>query len=255
MQSFFFSFALSALVAAAPSEYLHTRAVGDSCRAPEGTGSCEPKSSCLGISYPTAVCPNDPDDVQVRRPEHPIPLVCSLRAQLTMLKQCCVTAAPVPEPVTAAARDLCTSVLADTLVFDLSISDFVTAKQAKNPSCFDWSDDGCSCSPDEPGEFNFLPPCWRHDFGYRNNKALGRFDDALKERIDNQFHDDLYDVCNKYTGLESYKGVKCRALADIYVAAVKAFGRKKRDGVVGEKSAGMLDKRDCDIFDRMAAKI
>ena len=40
-------------------------AVGDSCTAPEGTGSCQATGDCKGISYPENLCPNDPADVQV----------------------------------------------------------------------------------------------------------------------------------------------------------------------------------------------
>ena len=55
-------------VLAIPSELdasLFARAVGDHCSASEGTGSCQKTSACKGISYPQALCPKDPDDVQV----------------------------------------------------------------------------------------------------------------------------------------------------------------------------------------------
>ena len=58
----------AALTFALPSEYdvqLFPRAVGDQCKAPEGTGSCQHTAACKGISYPQALCPKDPDDVQV----------------------------------------------------------------------------------------------------------------------------------------------------------------------------------------------
>ena len=42
------------------------RAIGDTCKAPEGSGTCETTSECRGISYPTGLCPNDPTNVQVR---------------------------------------------------------------------------------------------------------------------------------------------------------------------------------------------
>lgn len=41
------------------------RAVGDKCRAPEGSGDCRNTGKCKGISYPTGLCPKDPKDVQV----------------------------------------------------------------------------------------------------------------------------------------------------------------------------------------------
>src|SRR5690606_21183730 len=38
---------------------------------------------------------------------------------------------------------------------------------------FDWSTDYCSSSPDNPFGFPFSTSCARHDFGYRNYKAMG----------------------------------------------------------------------------------
>jgi hypothetical protein len=60
---------LATLALAIPSEYeddlIFRRAVNDQCKAPEGTGSCQKTANCLGISYPTGLCPKDPKDVQV----------------------------------------------------------------------------------------------------------------------------------------------------------------------------------------------
>ena len=81
----------------------------------------------------------------------------------------------------------------------------MAAKTAGNPNCFDWNDDGCSCSPDDLGEFDFLASCKRHDFGYRNGKKLGLWP-GRKERVDDNLKRDLYDVCDKFSGWESYKG-------------------------------------------------
>ena len=47
---------------------LFARAVGDSCKANEGTGSCQNTANCKGISYPTGLCPKDPADIQVKKP-------------------------------------------------------------------------------------------------------------------------------------------------------------------------------------------
>ncbi|MCJ1365991.1 hypothetical protein MMC16_005116 [Acarospora aff. strigata] len=57
-------FGLCAFAFAAPPHALFDRALGDSCKAPEGTGSCRNTSACKGISYPTGLCPKDPKDVQ-----------------------------------------------------------------------------------------------------------------------------------------------------------------------------------------------
>lgn len=39
----------------------------------------------------------------------------------------------------------------------------------------------------------------------------------------------MYNVCKTYAGLQSYKGVECRAIADIYYEAVKEFGKRELD--------------------------
>lgn len=64
----------------------------------------------------------------------------------------------------------------------------------------------------------------------------------MKKRIDDNFKNDLYDVCKKFSGLQSFKGVECRRIADIYVAFVRKFGKKKRD----EMNVN-LQKRECDL--------
>lgn len=43
---------------------LISRAIGSSCKAPEGTGKCGKASTCGGITY-NNLCPNDPADVKV----------------------------------------------------------------------------------------------------------------------------------------------------------------------------------------------
>jgi len=44
----------------------------------------------------------------------------------------------------------------DRLLYSTSMPAFLTAKRNKNPGNLDWSDDGCSNSPDRPAGFNFL---------------------------------------------------------------------------------------------------
>ena len=85
---------------------------------------------------------------------------------------------------------------------------------------FDWSTDYCSSSPDNPFGFPFKKACQRHDFGYRNYKAMGTFS-ANKSRIDSAFYEDLKRVCNGYSG-----GTKssCDGTAWTYYQAVKALG-------------------------------
>ena len=85
---------------------------------------------------------------------------------------------------------------------------------------FDWSTDYCSSSPDEPLGFDFRMPCARHDFGYRNYKAVGSFP-ANKSRIDSYFYFDLKTKCGTYNAVVR---PSCDSLAWTYYQAVKAFG-------------------------------
>jgi hypothetical protein len=85
---------------------------------------------------------------------------------------------------------------------------------------FDWSTDYCSSSPDNPLGFDFRLPCWRHDFGYRNYKAVGLFE-ANKPRLDSAFYEDMKRKCATYN---YFVRPACYSLAWTYYQAVKAFG-------------------------------
>ncbi|MGW3565354.1 phospholipase [Streptomyces sp. NPDC000941] len=85
---------------------------------------------------------------------------------------------------------------------------------------FDWSTDYCSKSPDNPLGFPFKTACARHDFGYRNYKAMGTFS-ANKARIDSAFYEDLKRVCNGYGTVTK---AACNSTAWTYYQAVKALG-------------------------------
>ena len=85
---------------------------------------------------------------------------------------------------------------------------------------FDWSTDYCSDSPDQPLGFDFRIPCWHHDFGYRNYKAVGQFP-ANKDRIDSYFYFDLKNKCATYN---SFVRPACLSLAWTYYQAVHVFG-------------------------------
>jgi hypothetical protein len=84
----------------------------------------------------------------------------------------------------------------------------------------DWSTDYCSSSPDQPLGFDFRIPCWRHDFGYRNFKAMGQFPSS-KDRIDNSFYFDLKAKCATYSWVVR---PACDSLAWTYYQAVHLFG-------------------------------
>ncbi|MFF4602205.1 phospholipase [Streptomyces sp. NPDC001339] len=85
----------------------------------------------------------------------------------------------------------------------------------------DWSSDGCSWAPDKPSGFNFLPACQRHDFGYRNFKKQHIFNQKYKKRIDLRFAQDMFDVCNKYSGARK---TLCESFAVTYYKAVSKAG-------------------------------
>ena len=85
---------------------------------------------------------------------------------------------------------------------------------------FDWSTDFCSTSPDQPLGFDFRMPCWHHDFGYRNYKAVGQFP-ANKSRIDSTFYFDLRTKCATYN---VFVRPACYSLAWTYYQAVVNFG-------------------------------
>ncbi|KAI6783458.1 uncharacterized protein J7T54_005487 [Emericellopsis cladophorae] len=109
----------------------------------------------------------------------------------------------------------------DQILFSISLSAFITRRNARDPPSLDWSSDSCSTSPDNPFGFPFDPACQRHDFGYRNYKDQGRFSDANKLRIDDKFKSDMYGQCAG----ESAQGA-CEALANVYYQAVRWFGRE-----------------------------
>jgi hypothetical protein len=85
---------------------------------------------------------------------------------------------------------------------------------------FDWSTDYCSSSPDNPLGFDFRLSCYRHDFGYRNYKAVGQFP-ANKSRIDDAFYADMKRKCATYN---SFVRPACYSLAWTYYQAVQTFG-------------------------------
>lgn len=97
-----------------------------------------------------------------------------------------VTALPVGEPlaeVTSALHPLVTRVantellalkpskveeeeITDRYLFNLTLNSFISERNRQNPSFLFWESDGCSDSPDHPFGFDYLPACYRHDFGY-----------------------------------------------------------------------------------------
>jgi hypothetical protein len=85
---------------------------------------------------------------------------------------------------------------------------------------FNWSTDLCSSSPDQPLGFDFRMSCRRHDFGYRNYKAVSQFP-SNKAHVDDAFYFDMRQVCAGYSGVTKST---CDGLAWTYYQAVKQFG-------------------------------
>ncbi|MEW1584649.1 phospholipase [Micromonospora vinacea] len=104
---------------------------------------------------------------------------------------------------------------------------------------FNWSTDYCSSSPDNPLGFTFNLGCYRHDFGYRNYKAVGQFP-ANKSRLDSAFYEDLKRVCTTYN---SVVRPACYSLAWTYYQAVSIFG-----------SVAAVQQTDIDRAARMKAE-
>ncbi|KAK3396712.1 prokaryotic phospholipase A2-domain-containing protein [Sordaria brevicollis] len=112
----------------------------------------------------------------------------------------------------------------DKYLFSITLAKFTSYRKAKNPSTLIWTSDGCSKSPDNPAGYPFTPACHRHDFGYRNYKDQSRFSDANKKKIDDNFKEDLVFQCTN-----NGHGTACKALAQVYYLAVRAFGRVAGD--------------------------
>ncbi|MCR3748463.1 phospholipase [Lentzea californiensis] len=120
----------------------------------------------------------------------------------------------------------------DDYLYSKSISQFTTLR-AQQPYAgqLDWSSDGCSYSPDNPFGFKFLPTCHRHDFGYRNYKRQGRWNETNRLRIDNNFKSDMYQQCGSNWA--------CKRTADLYYAAVREFGGSASSTATSIQNAGL----------------
>lgn len=77
--------------------------------------------------------------------------------------------------------------ITDQLLFNTTLPNFITRRNAQDPSTLDWTSDGCTDSPDNPFGFPYVPACNRHDFGYQNYRLQNRFTDSGKLNIDNNF--------------------------------------------------------------------
>ncbi|KAK0711777.1 prokaryotic phospholipase A2-domain-containing protein [Lasiosphaeris hirsuta] len=123
--------------------------------------------------------------------------------------------------------------ITDQYLFSLSLPQFTAKHNARDPAALDWTTDNCTLSPDNPLGFPFVPACRRHDFGYNNYQGQNRFTVVGKRRIDEKFKTDLYYQCSTEVFM-----TLCRALAEVYYAAVRAFGgldaSKRDEGLIRE---------------------
>ena len=111
------------------------------------------------------------------------------------------------------------------VMFDIDFRTFTREKfSLKRAYPFlDWTTDGCS-APVVGGEgrsFNFTHAYVRHDFGYRNTKKLGQFNEMVRTKLDEQFHRDLESSCA--TQVRTRK-IRCLMWAETFYVAVRATG-------------------------------
>lgn len=115
--------------------------------------------------------------------------------------------------------------IVDALLFDIDLASFsrqrIVAKR-KYPQ-LDWSTDGCSAPfvGNTGRSFNFRRACVRHDFGYRNYKRLGRFDESTRQSLDDRFHLDMVESCAPRRNTFKFR---CLAWAEVFYASVRAMG-------------------------------
>ncbi|KAI9786323.1 MAG: hypothetical protein M1816_008064 [Peltula sp. TS41687] len=137
--------------------------------------------------------------------------------------------------------------ITDALLFNLTLSDFLSHKASQSPPDLQWDDNGCSHAPDHPSGFNFLDACKRHDFGYRNYRNQRRFSERNRRRIDENLRSDLYRECASEARDEEdddegethrARVWACRRLADVYVGVVRALGviYDQPESVTGERN-------------------
>lgn len=77
--------------------------------------------------------------------------------------------------------------ITDELLFSITLPEFISRRNMRDPPTVDWTSDGCSYTPDNPFGFPFTPACNRHDFGYNNYQAQTRFTESGRLKIDNNF--------------------------------------------------------------------
>ena len=117
-----------------------------------------------------------------------------------------------------------------SMVDGVSLSAFITtANSASHDPSFDWTTDGCSAPlvGSVGRTFDFTNACRRHDFGYRNLKAIeahfgvDSWNAASKSGVDQRFLSDMRNHCaSRGWGSRA----TCRRWALTFYYAVRAFG-------------------------------
>ena len=131
------------------------------------------------------------------------------------------------EPITAQA----VSVTTMKAVHNSSMSQFLSYRSSRyGAPSLDWSTDYCSNVPDTGVSFNFINPCTRHDFGYRNYKRYGIFTSTNRKFIDDKFLADMKDHCSTRS---IFLKPSCYETAYTYYAGVRALGGCTREHLRG----------------------
>jgi hypothetical protein len=92
-----------------------------------------------------------------------------------------------------------------------------------HPDYLVWESDGCSAPVLGSGPFDFSLACSRHDFGWRNLKAIDRtgaevWHTANKERVDAGF---LWDMRTRCAAFSPIVRIGCDTTARVYYTAVR----------------------------------
>lgn len=92
-----------------------------------------------------------------------------------------------------------------------------------HPPYLVWESDGCSAPVLGSGPFDFSLACYRHDFGWRNLKALDQGEVVVwtienKERVDAGF---LWDMRMRCASLSPILRIGCDTTARVYYTAVR----------------------------------
>ncbi|KAH9437314.1 hypothetical protein MCOR02_000969 [Pyricularia oryzae] len=153
---------------------------------------------------------------------------------LILLLAALVAATPMPKKLAkaepkgaglkASAADPKLIPVTDELVFKVPLETFIARRNKLDPAALDFSSDNCTKAPNNPLGFPFTPGCNRHDFGYQNFQAQGRFTAENKKKIDDNFQQDLKHQCSS---VKTAAKPACNGLADVYHAAVRKFGGRK----------------------------